>query len=315
MNYYSPCTDMSVWSGRADALANDYVYQVIKTLDLNHLPTKKLKGYGLLGFESDTGVRRNFGNAGAAEGPAALRQALAKLPLHGKLELYDAGNVSCLDDDLEAAQIELARRVAEILDCGLMPLVIGGGHETAWGHFQGLSQQDKQKNIAILNFDAHFDLRPKPEGQAGSSGTPFRQVRDYLASNNKPFDYYCAGIQPFANTARLFDYAKSQNVKYCLAEDIDANPQNLTFIERIIDEHDHLYVTVCMDVFNAAVAPGVSAPQPFGINPNYALKALRRLKQSGKVMSLDIVELAPPYDVNNQTAKLAAALLLVFLLA
>ncbi|MCH9757137.1 MAG: formimidoylglutamase [Gammaproteobacteria bacterium] len=302
---------MNLWSGRADALANEYIYQIIQPLDLNHPPSKKLSGYALLGFESDTGVSRNLGNRGASEGPQALRQAFAKLPLHTAFQLFDAGNVGCLNDDLEAAQTELKQRVADILALGLTPLVIGGGHETAWGHFQGLSTQ--QKDIAIFNLDAHFDLRPQTTDQAGSSGTPFRQIKEYLDLNHMPFNYYCAGIQPFSNTARLFEYAKNQNVTYLLAEDIHDNPNDLTFVERIIDTHEHIYVSVCLDVFNAAVAPGVSAPQPLGIDPNYALKALRKLKQSGKVISLDIVELAPPYDLNNQTAKLAASLLLNFL--
>ena len=61
-------------------------------------------------------------------------------------------------------------------------IVIGGGHETAWGHFQGLAHPNK--DIAILNFDAHFDLRPLINGQLGSSGTPFRQIHNFLTTNN-----------------------------------------------------------------------------------------------------------------------------------
>ncbi len=310
---YSPTTDRTIWSGRADALTNEYVYQIIQYLDLNDMSATKLSGYGLLGFESDTGVTRNQGNPGAKEGPMSFRRALARFPMHSSFNLYDAGNVKCLDGDLETAQTELSIQVAKMLSHNLMPVVIGGGHETAWGHFQGVARHYRDAVIAILNFDAHFDLRPLINGQFGSSGTPFRQINDLLTSENKPFNYYCAGIQPFSNTKSLFNYAKSNHVNYLLAEKIHANPHDLGFIEQIIQSHEHIYVSVCLDVFSGALAPGVSAPQPLGIGSNYVIDALKLLKNSGKVISLEIVELAPEFDVNAQTAKLAATLLMNYL--
>lgn len=308
--FYSPLTNKSLWSGRADANTNEYIYQIIQFLDLNN-PANDLNGYALLGFECDAGVSRNQGNPGASEGPNAFRSALAKFPIHKSLQLFDAGNVSCAGDNLEAAQLELSHQINKIIACGLTPIVIGGGHETAWGHFQGLSHPNK--DIAILNFDAHFDLRPLINGQLGSSGTPFRQIHNFLTADNKPFHYYCAGIQPFSNTKYLFDYAKKLNVSYELAETIHANPYDMRFIDKIINRHEHLYVSICLDVFQASLAPGVSAPQVLGISATYVIEALKRLKNSGKVMSIDIVELAPKYDIRDQTAKLAATLLMNYL--
>ncbi len=312
---YFPINDRSIWSGRVDALPNEYLYQHIKFLDLNasYDVSEPLTGYALLGFESDAGVIRNFGNPGAEHGPMAFRHIVAKSPVHTEFNLYDAGNVKCLDGDLEAAQSELKKRVTALLSLGLTPIVIGGGHETAWGHFQGIAKHYEHDNVAILNFDAHFDLRPMIRDKLGSSGTPFRQIRDYLNENNKPFNYYCAGIQPFSNTRSLFEYAHANQVSYLLAEKIQADPHDLSFIESIIHSHQHIYVSVCLDVFSAFLAPGVSAPQALGISSTYVIEALRRLKKSKKVISVDIVELAPKYDINNQTAKLAAALFMEYI--
>lgn len=315
VSLYHPIQDHAIWTGRADAFDHDYLYQTIQWLDLDNPGTidKHQEGFVLLGFESDEGVCRNLGNPGAKEGPMAFRQAAGKLPIHNPFRLYDAGNVRCLDHDLEAAQAELKKRVAMILSLGLIPMVIGGGHETAWGHYQGISTHYHQDDVAILNFDAHFDLRPLIDGHLGSSGTPFRQINEYLKSKNKPFHYYCAGIQSYSNTKRLFDYAHENHVQYLLADTIQANPYDLSWIERILSVHQHLYVTVCLDVFSAGLAPGVSAPQALGIGAAYVLNALKRLRNSGQVVSLDIVELAPRYDINQQTAKLAAALFLTYL--
>ena len=312
---YFPIGDRSIWSGRVDALPNEYLYQTIKFLDLNTTSdiSEPLTGFALLGFESDAGVIRNFGNPGAEQGPMAFRRAAAKLPIHTAFNLYDVGNVKCLDGDLEAAQAELKKRVLTLLSLGLIPIVIGGGHETAWGHFQGIAKHYHQEQVAILNFDAHFDLRPMTHGNHGSSGTPFRQINDYLKANNKPFNYYCAGIQPFSNTASLFEYAHANQVNYLLADKIHASPYDLSFIEKVIDSHQSIYVTLCLDVFSASIAPGVSAPQALGITSTYVIEALRRLKKSKKVIALDIVELAPKYDIRDQTAKLAAALFMEYI--
>lgn len=312
-DFYSPPTDRSLWSGRADALQNEYLFQVIQLLDLNQCDpaAKPLPGYALLGFESDEGVRRNLGNPGAQEGPNAFRQAAGKLPLHVELNVYDAGNVRCLEGDLEMAQAELKRRVTMLLSLGLTPVVIGGGHETAWGHFQGIAAHHSG-DLAILNFDAHFDMRPLIDKQWGSSGTPFRQIYQALTQSNRPFHYYCAGIQPFSNTKSLFRYANDAGVNYLLAEKIHLDPGNMDFIKAVIQSHSHLYVSVCLDVFSAALAPGVSAPQPFGIPGIYVLEALKLLKASQKVISLDIVELSPHHDIHHQTAKLAAALFMTY---
>jgi formiminoglutamase len=311
---YTPMPE-NIWSGRPDAEDDDYIYQRVKPLHLNTpaLNTSALSGYALLGFESDAGVIRNFGNKGASQGPNAFRQAFAKCPVHCTFDLFDAGNVTCIGDDLESAQDTLKTSVEKLLSWNLKPIVIGGGHETAWGHYQGLESHYHQGHVAILNFDAHFDLRPLIAGQRGSSGTSFRQIHTLLNNKQKPFHYYCVGIQPFANTKHLFQYANTHQVHYMLAETIHADAYNLHFIEEIIQTHRHIYVSICLDVFNMAYAPGVSAPQALGIAPTYVLEALKLLRQSNRVVGLDIVELAPKYDREHQTAKLAAALLMTYL--
>lgn len=307
---YQPSVDKNLWSGRCDAKPAEYLFQVVNFLDLNktsRISSSKL-GYALLGFCCDAGVLRNLGRAGAKDGPRAFRKAISRMPVHHDLVMYDAGNVVCPTDDLEVAQKELGLRVSQILQLGLQPVIIGGGHETAFGHYQGINNYYNDTDVAILNFDAHFDLRDLLPGQLGSSGTPFRQIHDLLARQKKEYNYYCAGIQKQANTKSLFTYADNNQVEYITAEQVNKSPYNLEWIEKIIRKHSHLYVTVCLDVFNAAIAPGVSAPQPLGIDSTFVLQALRLLRESKKVVSLDIVELAPKYDIQEHTSKLAASL-------
>ena len=315
---YLPADSASTYASRITNINNEYFHQLIKSIDLNQtistLESDK-QHFILIGFCCDEGVKRNQGVIGAKEGSEYFRRAFFNFAAHldSNIMLYDAGNVYCDSEDLESAQRLLAEYIAKIVQLKAIPLVIGGGHETAWGHLQGLYKE--QLNPAIVNFDAHFDLRETLQGNLGSSGTPFYQASRYLQNRQLNFDYYCLGVQPLANTNSLFRYAHATNTQYLLAEYINRDPQDLSFIDKITAEHEQIYITLCLDVFQAAIAPGVSAPQALGIDSPFVINALRKLKQSNRVIALDIVELNPKKDIDNRTAKLAAALLAHFLQA
>jgi formiminoglutamase len=70
--------------------------------------------------------------------------------------------------------------------------------------------------------------------------------------------------------------------------------------------NDVIYVTICADVFSSAFAPGVSAPQPFGLHPETVLRLLKHVLASDKVVSFDFAEVSPRFDSDDNTAKLAA---------
>lgn len=316
LEYYQP-PEKNLWQGRIDNEIPERFNQVIELINLaqDDIPDNENYTFVVIGFACDEGVRRNYGRVGASKGPAALRKSLANLPFnyYNSINVYDVGNINCNNQNLEQAQQALGQLVEKVLLAGCHPIVLGGGHETAWGHYQGISGTDYTYNLGIINFDAHFDLRPKINGNMGTSGTPFTQIAEDRESEGLDFDYFCIGIQPMANTLSLYEEAEILGVEYIEANDLlgftsqDSLEQLEKFVE-FIERHDHLYVSVCLDVFSSAVAPGVSAPQPLGLQPQTILPYLKILASSDKVISLDIVELAPEYDRDNTTAKLASQL-------
>lgn len=303
--------EKNLWQGRADAPADSYFFQTISLLNLNHdvlTPTSKLS-FGLIGFCCDEGILRNGGRTGAFEGPFAIRKMLGRLPVQRKdFHCYDAGNIHCIDSDLEAAQDALGQAVYRLLDAGMIPIVMGGGHELAWGNYQGIAKKYPTTRLGIANFDAHFDMRPLLPNQHGSSGTPFLQMALAHPSNHRPFIYHCMGIQHTGNTQQLFETAKKYHTDILLADDFHLGPfeKCVTFVNHIINQHDQLYVSLCLDVFAAPFAPGVSAPQVFGLTPWQIIPFVRQLAACGKVISYDIAELSPAFDIDDRTAKLAA---------
>lgn len=264
----------------------------------------------LLGFACDEGVRRNNGRPGAKDGPEEIRTALSKLAWHQQNDILDVGDVVCIDGDLESAQGNFSDKIRQLLKAGYFPIGIGGGHEIAFGHYLGIRDVIQDAKLGIINFDAHFDMRI-PVNNQGNSGTSFYQIAQHCKQHNLPFNYECIGIQKSANMIPLFEIAKKANAHWIYAHELTVTNLNplLSDLERFLEKVDHVYVSFCLDVFNVAVAPGVSAINSFGPFPEPIMALCKHLFTSKKVISMDLAELNPLYDVDHRTAKLAAGII------
>lgn len=298
-----------LWQGRIDAEEGPQAKRWHDVVNSPLAPTA-VQPLALIGFCCDAGVFRNQGRVGASLGPAALRQALANNAWHGNRAVFDLGDVVCQGDQLEAAQAELSKAVAEQLALARLPVVFGGGHEVAFGSWQGLRQRalgmEKVPRIGILNLDAHFDLR----AGLSSSGTPFRQIADDCQTRGWPFQYACLGIAPLSNTAALFERARGLNVWW--REDRQMEPAHLpeiyTQLGDFIARCDQLYLSICLDVLPASVAPGVSAPATAGVALAVVEAIMDAAIACGKLTLCEIAELNPRFDIDARTAKVAARL-------
>ncbi|WP_270088515.1 formimidoylglutamase [Sphingobacterium sp. SYP-B4668] len=313
-SFYYQLADENDWEGRVDGDSTAYLrwHQRIVVADLRTDKPSWNGGYVLLGFCCDEGVRRNQGRVGAVGGPVAIRDVLRNLPVHHESALYDGGSIVCLDGHLERAQQALAAAVELIIKGGGFPIVLGGGHEVTYGHFQGIDRCfGADRTIGIINFDAHFDLRA-PQGGTSTSGTGFYEIAQDLDSKDCEMAYLAIGIQQISNTKLLFNTATELGVEYILADELRMKndiTEHLGKIDNFIQRCDVVYLTVDLDVFAAAYAPGVSATAFCGIVPDDVFfQMFYRILHSGKLISLDIAELNPLYDVDSRTAKLGADL-------
>ncbi len=312
MNHFHRPFQPHLWRGRTDEGGGKRWHQVIQPVGLPNTEGASLNRQPvLLGFVCDEGVRRNKGRTGAAEGPESLRRSLAGMAWHGEAGIlpYDAGDILCPNDRLEEAQKRLGRAVAELLRPGSFPIVLGGGHETAFGSYLGLREAlGKDQPIGIINIDAHFDLRQPHRG--ASSGTPFWQISRCCREDRTPFSYFCIGINPTANTATLFAEAERLDIGFipiddCLTTPLSELQQRLS---SFLEQQTVVYLTIDLDGFDAAYAPGVSAPACPGLSPGIVIPLLRHILASGKVVLTDICELNPSFDADQRTSRLAAGL-------
>ncbi len=308
MTYIPP--QMNNWHGRIDSATDFDTFRWHQWIEACPLSESKVSSdafaIGFIGFACDEGIKRNKGRQGAALGPRMLRKELSNLPclFTRGLKLYDCGDIVYQNEDLAVLQYELASAIDKMLSLGLFPIVLGGGHELAYGHFVGLNRHYKQ--VSIVNFDAHLDMRPYPEGP--SSGTMFLQIADDAKAMHKPFNYLCLGLQRRGNTVSLLKMAKAHGTIYRYARDMIHEPIEKTtqILDSFIEDKEAIYATLCTDVISSAFAPGVSAAQPLGLHPEMVLMLIKRLVASGKLIAFDVAEVSPRYDQDNVTANLAS---------
>ncbi len=258
----------------------------------------------LIGFPSDEGVRRNGGRPGASEAPTAIRNALYSMTADPRVpamarfweEMVDGGNVSCTGD-VEADQQALARRLAPHLRRGCIPIILGGGHETAFGHFLGYVEAEQ--SVGITNWDAHPDVRPLRDGQA-HSGSPFRQALTH--PDERCTGYAVFGLQPHSTARAHLDYVQRHNATVVWNDALTT--------ARINAHYDAVsapqMVTFDLDAVDQGAAPGVSAPAVNGMPSRLWLHAAYRAGRCPHVRSMDIVEHIPRFDADHRTARLAA---------
>ena len=188
----------------------------------------------------------------------------------------------------------LGAAVRPHLELGRFAIVLGGGHETAYGHFLGY-----QRPVSILNWDAHADVRELKEG-GGHSGSPFRQALEH--PSGRCVGYTVAGIQPHAVSAAHLALVQRRG-RAVFRDKLTSSAAVARLYDRV---KGPLLVSFDLDAVDGAYAPGVSAPSTNGMPVGLWLEAAFRAGATPAVTSADVVELSPPHDQDGQTARLAA---------
>jgi len=272
----------------------------------------------LVGVPQHIGIERNGGRPGAALAPAAIRSWLYRMATadvqtvieQGRLRIIDAGDLK--PDGLTLQQIHDEQHdvVHEILDSGMIPIVLGGGHDTAWPTIRALETEGTP--YGVINIDAHADVRPMKDGVSAHSGSPFRQMLD--AENSVLCDgcFVEFGLQPIAVSRdhRALVTDAGHHVMMLDAIRMQGADAAWEGALRLTSAAQRLYVSLDMDAFASAFAPGVSAPSADGFTPWEIGPALRRAARDHRFAAFDVVEVSPPQDIDGRTAKLAAAMIM-----
>jgi agmatinase len=246
---------------------------------------------------------------GASKGPDGLRTAsnsfefferegkiIPICPMKGTLEnkkIFDFGNTSRED---------LYRLVFDIASAKKLPITIGGDHSITTLILQAIHEAFQGDKISLLYFDAHPDFVSSTRNYYGSVIT---DSLDYIN--------FTKSILIGTRAAELeeLENASKQNLEIITPIDIIEMGINAT-VKKIISKcgSSKVYLSIDLDCMDPGVAPGVSVPAPGGLFPLDLIYMIKKITENLHIVGMDIVELSPDYDLNQNTANHAARILM-----
>lgn len=233
---------------------------------------------------------------GARFGPNAIRAASLNIETYSfrtgldveDLKLHDLGDLH-VSTSTEQTLERVESVVREILECGKIPVTIGGEHTVTLGALKGLGL--KAQKTAVVSFDAHLDLRNEFMGLRLSHTTFMRRLNEEA----KPAQIFEVGTR--AVCKEELDYAEKVGVSFITAHQLrkDGTEKALSLLRKNLEKTENIYVSVDMDVLDPAYAPAVQNPEPEGLETAVLLDVLCGICDK-RVIGFDVVEVAPNYD-------------------
>lgn len=243
------------------------------------------------------------GRVGSREAPNRIRAMSYNLETSSKaldrdlqdIKMLDYGNVVVSPGDTSESLRRIKETVRDI--AGKFPVIVGGEHIITLPVVQAMLKQHPK--LKVLHFDAHLDLRDEYLANKYSHVTVMRRLSEILGKDR----ILHVGARSFSPEEN--EFARKHNLLKPV--------ENLETYEM----KGPVYITIDMDVFDPAYAPGVSTPVPGGLHPAQFFNLLGSLKEKKglEVVGFDVVEACPAHDISDNTSLLAAQVIRETILA
>ena len=208
---------------------------------------------------------------------------------------YDCGDIDLPMGNVEKSLELISASAEEIVNDGKFPLFIGGEHLISVPVIKKVYEK-YGKDLVIVQFDAHADLREGYLGCPNSHASAVRRLVDFMPGKN----IYQLGIRSGTRDEFEFAQANTNLFKFDIIEPLGR-------VLPLIGKRP-VYVTLDIDVADPSYANGTGTPEPGGISSRELLQAVHSFREMNLV-GFDLVEVSPPYDVSDRTAVLAAKII------
>ncbi|GGE53612.1 agmatinase [Agaricicola taiwanensis] len=218
------------------------------------------------------------------------------------IKMVDCGNAagSPSDPTVHLKNAELA--VRKIIKAGALPIVLGGDHSTPIPIFKALAELNKP--ITLIQVDAHLDWREEINGVSEGLSSPIRRASemDHIG------DIFQIGLRA-SGSARTAEYeaAKAYGANLITAREV--HEQGMDAILARIPDGGNYYLTVDADGLDPSVMPAVLGPAFGGLLYPQMLTLIHGLVKKGRMVGMDVVEIAPDRDHNRRTVIAAGRLI------
>ena len=219
-----------------------------------------------------------------------------------EVTIVDIGDADIVHTDTLKSHANIEYGVRKILNANALPVVLGGDHSV---NIPCINAFDDQQPIHVVQIDAHLDFVDERHGVRFGHGNPMRRAaeKSYVTGLTQ------IGIRNVSSTAKD-GYVDARE----MGSDIHSVRQlrrmgTEAMLERI-PAGARYYLTIDIDAFDPSIAPGTGTPSHGGFQYYEILELLDGLTKRGDIVGIDLVEVAPDYDLTGSTSTLAAQLLM-----
>ena len=248
---------------------------------------------------------------GAAMGPEQIRKCTEVLPpvnqtgqFFRELRVYDAGDVE-FSLNWHKYYGDVEAKAAELLETGKFCIFLGGDHSVTIPLSKAVRKVHPDQKIGFVHFDSHPDLCDEYEDSKWSHACPLRRVVEDVIT---PGDLAQVGIRSYEYEEIEF-FAEHPELTVIKAYDIFQEGYKAAaekLVEKFAD-YDFVYITLDIDALDPAFAPGTGTPEAGGLSSRELMYIINELMNRTPVKAMDIVEVSPPLDTENQITSWAAA--------
>jgi arginase len=295
-------------------------------------PVLGKQAISLIGAPTDIGA----GHRGASMGPEALRVAgLGEALSERGLNVMDLGNLvgprnpwqgphegyRHLDEVVAWNRLVHAAVSAELAQ-GRLPIMLGGDHCLAIGSISAVAAHCRRqgKQLRVLWLDAHADFNTSGITPSGNvHGMPVACLCGY--GPRELTELTGEGLALLPGQIRQIGIRSVDEGERALVHEVGLDIYDMRYIDEVgmrtamrealegVDEHTHLHVSFDVDFLDPTIAPGVGTTVRGGPNYREAQLCMEMIADTGRLASLDVVELNPAFDDHNRTAELAVDLI------
>jgi agmatinase len=214
----------------------------------------------------------------------------AKIDAFAELRVVDFGDAPVLPADPVRTHAAIEATVGEVLDAGVLPIVLGGDHSIAEPDVRACAQ--RHGPVGLVHFDTHTDTGTEVFGVEVSHGTPmYRLVRD---GHVDPARYVQIGLRGYWPGEQEFDWQAQQGITAFFMHDVRDRGIDAIVAQTVEAVGDGpVFLSVDVDVLDPAFAPGTGTPEPGGMTSVELLNAVRALAERLELVGADVVEVIP----------------------
>jgi len=288
-----------------------------------------------VGVPFDTGTTYR---PGTRFGPQAVRRISAVydgysvdggVDIFEELDFCDAGDVFVIPGNIEKTFDQVSMAVSHVYSSGAFPVICGGDHSLGYPNVRGVAPHI-DGNVGIIHFDRHIDMQDMDMDERMHT-TPWywtsnahedvefhgthhdhSHMHDVGLANCPPKNLVQIGIGGWYGSRPGSEVARERGSSVMTMKDVEelgVHKAAEMALELAWKDAKAVYLSFDIDSIDPGFAPGTGTPEPGGFTPREALEMVRLIAREG-LCAMEVVEVSPPYDVNDNTSQLACRVIL-----